>query len=48
MSHSLHYFPFFCIRKLGCQMFGTLMEMGVVGPTTTKIEINDALFYDAF
>ena len=32
VSHSLLYFPFFFLRKLGCQMFRTLIVMGVVGP----------------
>ena len=32
MSHSLSYFPFLSLRKLGGRMFGTLMVMGVVRP----------------
>ena len=31
VSPSLPYFPFLCLRKLGCRMFGTLMVMGVIG-----------------
>ena len=32
VSPSLLCFPSFCPRMLGCQMFRTLMVMGMVGP----------------
>ena len=41
VSTSLPYFPFLCLRKLGCRMFGTLMVMGVVGPLFFSRAFND-------